>query len=102
VYVHLSTTPTRIFFLEKWGILWNEIHKLDQQKDGYIDLAFGYTEVAHIRPQLHFLLFTKSIGMAVDFPGLMVWRIVPGNPKKNPLSMQVAKPIPDAWMGKCG
>ena len=38
--------------------------------------------------------------MAMDFPGLMVWRIIPGNPRKNAFLVQVAKSIPDAWMGK--
>jgi hypothetical protein len=86
--------------LKKWSILWNEIPKLDQQKDAYIDLVFDYTAAAPIPPQLHFVLFTKSIGMAMDFPGLIVWRIIPGNPKKNPFLVQIAKSIPDAWMGK--
>lgn len=40
----------------------------------------------------------KKMGMG--FPGLMVWKIIPGNPKKNAFLVQAAKSIPDAWLGK--
>jgi hypothetical protein len=97
--IHLCTTPTRSYFLERWALIANEVAQLDTLSDDPIDLVFDYTEAAPVPPTLKILIFTKTVGMAMGYPNAFIWRIVPGDPKTNAFLQQVLEAVPSAWLG---
>ena len=96
---HLCATPTRSYFLERWGLMMHEVTLMDLMSDAAIDMIYDYTHASPVPPTLNILIFIKTMGAAMSFPSLSSWRIIPGDPKKNVFFQQVLEAIPKEWMG---